>query len=176
LPSSPRTWLLSAEEPKTRVNGPRITPNHPSYRGPLSLYHLCAFVEFFIMPEFTPLTNPEEQKRRVAEEIGRWLDLHASDFIHRRGISDKEAGWREEERDRSMFHGADRAEAFRILFDAHAKGWPVPGSDWIAQHFENAWYRDDHGAHCRELFAAFRPVWDAWRFALEAADQLRRQS
>ena len=128
------------------------------------------------MPESAPLSKPEEQKRYVADELGRWLDLHASDFVHRRGISSKEVGWREEERDRSMFQGTDRIDAFRILFDAHSKGWSLPESDWIAQYFENAWYRDDHGTHCRELFATFRPIWDAWRFALETAEQLRRQS
>jgi hypothetical protein len=127
------------------------------------------------MPEPASISTPEEQKRYVAEELGRWLDLHAFDFVHRRGISNKEAGWREEERDSSMFHGADRMGAFRILFDAHSKGWSLPDSDWISRHFESAWYRDDKGAHCRELFATFRPTWDAWRFALESANQLRRE-
>jgi hypothetical protein len=38
---------------------------------------------------------------------------------------------------------------------SHYSVVPRVESDWIAKHIEAAWYRDDHRAHCRELFATF---------------------
>lgn len=120
-------------------------------------------------------SNGNDQKRQVAEELGRWLAVHASEYAHGHEPSIGKPSWNEDQHARYMFSGAYRTDAFRILFDAHEKGWQLPGSDWIEGHFTEAWSRHDRGADCRALFTEFRPTWDAWRFALETAAALRAE-
>jgi hypothetical protein len=56
---------------------------------------------------------------------------------------------------------------------SHYSVVPRVESDWIAKHIEAAWYRDDHAGALPRALCHVRPVWGAWRFALETADQLR---